>query len=218
MQFVDKCLSESAIFTIENMVENHISGNYQDVRNIILGYDVKNNVWKSKYGEYISKRYVLDMKPFTTIPVYVLRSEQKTKDNNANDKKIESFSKKNGMTFYDGEVYEDIRIYMYDSVIRVLEVLFTLSKSVIEYRDIIDIIITEWDTNNVTDILSSDISYADPGICGSLHYYQLEVRKNPWEALKKITRYKGLPIRDTFKNAVISFLESRSEIIKGNMT
>jgi len=102
MQFVDKCLSESAIFTIENMVENHISGNYQDVRNIILGYDVKNNVWKSKYGEYISKRYVLDMKPFTTIPVYVLRSEQKTKDNNANDKKIESFSKKNGMTFYDG--------------------------------------------------------------------------------------------------------------------
>ena len=42
MQFVDKCLSEDAIYTIENMVNNHISGNYQIVRDVILGYNSKN--------------------------------------------------------------------------------------------------------------------------------------------------------------------------------
>jgi hypothetical protein len=222
MQFVDKCLSDSAVYTIENMVTNHISGNYQDVRNIILGYNSKNNIWESKYGEYIAKRYILDMKPFTTLPVYILRSKQKikdekkAKDESSKDKKIENFSKNDGMIFYDDEVYDNIRIYMDDSIIRVLEVLFTLSKSVIEYRDIVDIIITEWNTNNVTDVLSLNGSYTNPGICGSLHYYQLEVRKNPWEDLKKITRHKGLTIRDAFKDAVIAFLENRSEMIKGN--
>lgn len=222
MQFVDRCLSDSAIYTIENMVENHISGNYQNVRNIILGYNSKDDIWESKYGEYISKRYVLEMKPLTTLPVYVRRNctngKHDTNDKISNNKKIESFSKNNGMTFYDDDVYNNIRIYMDDSVIRVLEVLFTLSKGVIEYRDIVDIIITEWDVNNVVDVLYLNKSYTDPGICGNLHYYQLEVRETPWEDLKKITRRRDLTIRDAFKDAVIAFLENRAEIIRKNAT
>lgn len=207
MQFVDKCLSDSAICTIENMVENHISGNYQNVRNVILGYDSKNDIWKSRYGEYISKRNVSNIEPQQ---IYTLR--KKTKE----EKFAETFTKNSGMSFYDDEVYEYIRIYMDDSVKRVLEVLFTLSKNVIEYRDIVDIVITEWNVNNVRDTISLNGTYADLGICGNLHYYKLEVRKNPWEDFKRITRHRGLTIRDAFKDAVIAFLEGRTGIIKEN--
>lgn len=208
MQFVDKCLSDSAIYAIENMVENHISGNYQNVRNIILGYDSKSDIWKSKYGEYISKRNMFNIDPPTVPHVYVLRNK-----NTVKDEKSDAFTKNNGMSFYDDEVYEYIRIYMDDSVKRVLEVLFTLSKNVIEYRDIVDIIITEWNVNNVRDTISLNGTYTDLGICGNLHYYKLEVRKNPWEDFKKVTRHRGLTIRDAFKDAVITFLEGRTKII-----
>ena len=212
MQFVDKCLSDSAICTIENMVENHISGNYQNVRSILLGYDSKNCTWKSKYGEYISKRNMSNV-DYPTIPqVYVLRNKNTLKD----EKSADTFTKNNGMSFYDDEVYDYIRIYMDDSVKRVLEVLFTLSKNVIEYRDIVDIIITEWNVNNVRDTISLNGTYTDLGICGNLHYYKLEVRKNPWDDFKRVTRHRGLTIRDAFKDAVITFLEGRTSITKGD--
>lgn len=210
MQFVDKCLSDSAIYTIESMVENHISGNYQNVRNIILGYDSKSNTWKSKYGEYLSRRCTFNVEPPAIPKVYFLHS--KVKD----EKSVETFTKNSGMSFYDEEVYEYIRIYMDDSVKRVLEVLFTLSKNVIEYRDIVDIIITEWNVNNVRDTISLNGTYIDLGICGNLHYYKLEVRKNPWDDFKKVTRHRGLTIRDAFKDAVIAFLEGRTIITKGD--
>ena len=212
MEFMDrKCLSDEAIYTIENMVKNHISGNYQDVRNVILGYDSKNNIWQSKYGEYIARRHVSDIKPPKTSPMYILRNQ--IDDNN---EKIETFSKNNGMTFYDDEVYDSVRIYMDDSVRRVLEALFTVSKNVIEYKHVIDIIVTEWDANNVKDAMSLSRSYTDPGICGDLHYHKIEVRKGPWDDLKKITRHRKLAIRDAFKDAVITFLESRADMIKEN--
>lgn len=214
MQFVDRCLSEDAICTIENMVENHISGNYQCVKDIILGYDSKNDTWKSKYGEYMSKRNVSNIEPPTMPQVYILRSKNTTKDG----KSTETFTKNNGMSFYDDEVYEYTRIYMDDSVKRVLEVLFTVSKNVIEYRDIVDIIITEWNVKNVRDTISLNGTRMDPGICGDLHYYKLEVRKSPWEDFKKITRHKGLTIRDAFKDSVITFLEGRTNIIRENVT
>lgn len=212
MQFVDKCLSDDAIYIIENMVENHISGNYQYVRNVILGYDSKNDIWKSKYGEYIAKRHVSDMKPPTAPQIYVLRSRRMIKD-----EKADIFTKNNGMTFYDDDVYESIRIYTDDSVKRVLEVLFTLSKNVIEYRYIIDIIITDWNVDNIKDMISLNRTYTDPGICGDLHYCTLDISKGSWEDLKKITRYRGLTIRDAFKDAVITFLEGRSNMLKGNI-
>ena len=212
MQFVDKCLSDSAIYTIEKMVENHISGNYQDVRNVILGYDSKDDTWKSKYGEYMSKRNVSNVEPPITPQVYILRSKNTIKD----EKSAETFTKNNGMSFYDDEVYEYIRIYMDDSIKRVLEVLFTLSENVIEYRDIVDIIITEWNIDNFRDTISLNGTYTDPGICGNLHYYKLEVRKNPWGDFKRITRHRGLTIRDAFKDAVVAFLEGRTDMTKEN--
>ena len=211
MQFVGECLSDDAIYTIEYVVDSHISGNYQDVRNIILGYDSKNDTWESKYGEYIAKRHMSNIEPPTTSPTYVLRNEKVSKNKNT-----DTFTKRNGMTFYDDEIYENVRIYMDDSVKRVLEVLFTHSKNVIEYRYIADIIVTEWDTNNVKEAISLNKAYIDPGICGNLHYHTLEVRKSSWEDLKKIARDRGLAIRDAFKDAVIIFLESRANMIRGN--
>lgn len=212
MQFLDKCLSEDAIYTIESMVENHISGNYQGVRNAILGYDSKNDIWTSKYGEYIAKRNVSNIEPPTMPQTYILRNKNTIKDG----KPSETFTKNSGMSFYDGDVYEYVRVYMDDSIKRVLEVLFTHSKNVIEYRDIIDIIITEWNVNNVRDSISLNGARIDPGICGDLHYYKVEIRKNLWEDFKRITRNRGLAIRDAFKDSVITFLEDRTGVIKGN--
>ena len=209
MQFVDKCLSEDAIYAIETMVNNHISGNYQNVRDVILGYNSKNDVWESKYGEFIAHRYIRDVVHPESSPTYVIKNIQPIKNEKSN-----IFVNNNGMTFYDTDVYEYIRVYIDDSIKRVLEVLFTVSENVIEYKDIIDIIVTEWNVNNVRDTISLNRSYTDHGVCGDLHYYKLEVRKNLWEDLKKITRHRGLTIRDAFKDAVIIFLESRSEILK----
>jgi hypothetical protein len=153
-----------------------------------------------------------NIEPPTAPKVYVLRSKNTVKD----EKSAETFTKNNGMSFYDDEVYEYIRIYMDDSIKRVLEVLFTLSENVIEYRDIVDVIITEWNVNNVRDTISLNETYTDPGICGNLHYYKLEVRKNPWEDFKRITRHRGLTIRDAFKDAVVAFLEGRTDMTKEN--
>jgi len=208
MEFVDT-LSDDAIFAIENMVNHHISGNYQHVRNIILGYDSKNDMWISKYGEYMAKRHKYNISP----PIYFLRNRNINKESR-NTFNRDTFTNNNGMSFYDEEVYEYIRIYMDDSVKRVLEVLFTLSRNVIDYRDIVDMIITEWNVNNVKDAITFNRSYAEYDICGNLHYYKLEIRKNPWEDFKKITKHRGLSIRDTFKDAVISFLEGRTHMIK----
>ena len=221
MQFVDRCLSEDAIHTIENMVMNHISGNYQCVKNIILGFDSKNDIWKSKYGEYISKRNLYNIESSILSNVYIIGHKTKNKNstNNKNSNKdyfSDTFSTTSGMSFYDDEVYEYIRIYMDDSVKRVLEVLFTLSRNVIEYRDIVDIIITEWNIKNVKDTISLNNINTDPGICGNLHYYKLELRKSPWEDFKKISRHRGLTIRDAFKDATIVFLEGRKKIINNN--
>lgn len=217
MQFVDKGLSEDAIYTIENMVKSHISGNFQNVRNIILGYDSKNDIWTSKYGEYMAKRHMYYIEPPIMPQVYFLRNKNdNTKNANTNkDENAETFIKNNGM-FYDDEVYEYIRIYMDDSVKRILEVLFTHSKNVIEYRDIVDIILTEWNVNNIIDTISLNKSFTDHGVWGDLHYYTLEVRKNPWEDFKKITRHRGLSIRDAFKDAVITFLEGRTSMLYTN--
>lgn len=215
MQFVDKCLSEDAICTIENIVENHISGNYQNVRNIILGYDSKNGIWTSKYGEYMAKRHIYDIEPPIIPKIYLLRNKNTIKNTIKEERYADTFINNNGMLFYDDEIYEYIRINIDDSVKRVLEVLFTHSKNVIEYRDIIDIIITEWNVNNVRDTISLNRSYTDHGIFGDLHYLKLEVRKSPWEDFKRITRLRGLAIRDAFKDAVITFLEDRINMING---
>ncbi len=227
MQFVDKCLSEDAIYTIENIVQFHISGNFEDVRNTILGYDSKNKIWKSSYGEYVAKRYVSDIRSPTMSPLYILnrrsnnRYDNKT-NNNINDdtekdKTIDIFGTHDGMTFYEDDIYEYVRIYIDDSIKRVLDVLFTISKNVIDYRHIIDTIITEWNVKNVINTISLHSTYVDHGICGDLHYYKLEINQSSWRDLKKITKHRGLTIRDTFKDAVIIFLENRSEILKENV-
>ncbi len=213
MQFVDKCLSDDAIYAIEKMFDNHMSKNYQDVRDIIAGYDPKDNSWKSRYGEYMSKKYSFDIETPIMPKIYTLRSKKADKED---EKSCETFTKNNGMTFYEDDIYEYIRIYIDDSVKRVLEVLFTLSKNVMEYRDIVDIIITEWNANNVRDTILSNGPNMDFGPYGNLHYHKLEVRKSPWDDLKKIARHRGLTLRDAFKDSVITFLESRSDIIRRN--
>ncbi len=217
MQFVDKCLSDDAIYTIENMVKFHISGNYDNVRNTILGYDSKNDIWKSSYGEYISKRYISNIRSPTESPLYIIHNRDNKDRNNINKKPIDIFRTNNGMTFYEDEIYEYVRIYIDDSIKRVLEVLFTISKNVIDYRHIIDTIITEWNVNNIINTISLHSTYADHGICGSLHYHKLEINQSSWSDLKKITKHRGLTIRDAFKDAIIIFLENRAEILKENV-
>lgn len=203
MIFVDKCLADDLINVIEKMVNYHIEGNYEEVRNIILGYNSNNGEWKSRYGESLEKKL---SGPGQTIS-YTSSSACSLFIN------TESFTKQ-GMIFYEDDIYNNVRLHMDESVKRILDVMFTLSDRVIDYRHIIDIIITEWNLKNIKNSIIPTKINTDPDICGDLYFYQLEVRDNAWREFRGISRHKGLMIRDAFKQAVIGFLEDRSDMLK----
>ena len=201
MIFVDKCLADDLINVIEKMVNYHIDGNYKEIRNIIIGYDHKNKEWKSRYGESLEKKISGSEQTISyTSSVCSLFLD------------TESFTKQ-GMIFYEDEIYNNVRFHMDESVKRVLGVLFTLSDRVIDYRYIIDIIITEWNLKNIKNSITPTKIHTDPDICGDLYFHQLEVRESAWREFRSISKHKGLMIRDAFKHAVIGFLENRSEML-----
>lgn len=203
MIFVDKCLADDLINVIEKMVNYHIDKNYKDVRNIIIGYDSKNGEWISRYGESLEKKISGPEQTITYTSQSVCSFFLNT----------ESFTKQ-GMIFYEDEIYNNIRLQLDESMKRVLDVMFTLSDRVIEYRYIIDIIITEWNLKNIKNSVIPIKINVDPDICGDLYFHQLEVRENAWREFRSISRYKGLMLRDSFKQAVIEFLEDRAEMLR----
>ena len=203
MIFVDKCLADDLNKVIEKMVNYHIDKNYKEVRNIIIGYDSKNGEWKSRYGINIEKKI---SGPEQTIS-YTASSVCSFFLN------TENFTKQ-GMIFYEDEIYNNVRFQLDESMKRVIDVMFTLSDRVIEYRYIIDIIITEWNLKNIKDNITPIKTRADPDICGDLYFHQLEVRDSAWREFRSISRYKRLMIRDAFKLAIIGFLEDRAEMLR----
>ncbi len=203
MIFVDKCLADDLINVIEKMVNYHIDKNYKEVMNIIIGYDSKNGEWKSRYGEILAKKIYSPEQYRSYIAPYVYSLSLDT----------ENFTKQ-GMIFYEDEIYNTVRVQLDESMKRVLDVMFTLSDRVIEYRHIIDIIVTEWNLKNIKNSIIPIKENLDTDICGDLYFHQLEVRDNAWKEFRSISRLKRLMIREAFKNAVIEFLEDRSEILK----
>lgn len=199
MMFVNQCLDNEIINIIEKMVNYHISGNYNEVRNIILGYNSKTRRWSSKYGENIDKKINTE-----SIPVSAFFSGYIP----------EGFTKNSGMVFFDDEVYDIVKLHADESVKRILEVLFTLSENVIEYRYIIDIIITEWNTENVKNGISLNKINVDPDVCGAYHWHKIEVREGPWKEFKGTCRSRGIMTRDAFKLAILRFLDNRAEMLK----
>lgn len=195
MVFIDGYLSDDCINIIEKIVNLHITRNYKDIKYIILGYDYKNKKWLSKYGETLIKKEVINVESVHIMPF----------------SNPDIFTKNNGMIFYDDDVFETIRIHVDDAVKRILDVMFTVSKNVINYRYIIDIIMTEWNTKNVMILYKDDLSY---NIYGDLHLQPIEIKETLWKEFKSIARHRGLIVRDAFKLAIVSFLESRSEILK----
>ncbi len=206
MIFADKCLDDDLINVIEKMVNYHIDKNYKEIRNIILGYDSKNGEWLSKYGESLEKRLSGPDQIVTYTSPSICSFFLNT----------ESFTKQ-GMIFYEDEIYNNVRIQLDESMKRVLDVMFTLSDRVIEYRYIIDLIITEWNLKNIKNSIIPIKVKTDPDICGDLYFHQLEVRESTWREFRSTSRYKGLMIRDAFKHAVIGYLEDRAEILKENV-
>lgn len=192
MKFIDQCLDDEIINTVEKMVNLHISKNYKEVRNIILGYNSKEGKWESRYGKNLEKKLLVTERPENIFP--------------------DNFSKK-GMVFFEDDIYSNVRFHTDESVKRILEILFTISDKVIEYRYVIDIIISEWNLKNTRHISPSRTDI-DTDICGNLYFHQIEVRENAWRELKSIGRLKGLNIKDCFKQAVIDFLEDRSKMLR----
>lgn len=203
MIFVDKCLADDLVNVIEKIVNYHIDKNYKEVRNIILGYNSKNGEWKSRYGESLEKKISGSEQTITYISPSVCSFFLNT----------ESFAKQ-GMIFYEDEIYNNVRLQLDESMKRVLDVMFTHSYRVIEYRYIIDLIITEWNLENIKNSITPIKVNADPDICGDLYFHQLEVRDGAWREFRSISRHKGLMLRDSFKQAVIGFLEDRAEMLR----
>lgn len=202
MLFVDKCLDDDLANVIEKMVNYHVDRDYGEVRNIILGYDSKNKEWRSRYGESLEKKLSGEEQMVAyTSSVYSLSLD------------TENFSKQ-GMIFYEDDIYNNVRFHMDGSIKRILEILFTISDKVIDYRHIIDLIITEWNLKNIENDITANKMYNNHDICGDLYFHQIEVRENAWKELKNISKYKRLTIRDAFKQAVIGFLENRADILR----
>ncbi len=202
MIFVDKCLDDHLTDVIIKMVEHHVDKNYKEVRNIILGYDSKKKEWISRYGK------VLEEKLSGTEQTITYTSPSCTIFLNT-----ENFTKQ-GMIFYEDEIYNNVRLHMDESIKRVLDAMFNISDRVIDYRHIIDIIITEWNLKNVRNSISPNKINTDPDVCGSIYFHQVEVREQAWRELRRICKNKGITTRDSFKMAVIGFLEERAEMLR----
>lgn len=192
MAFLDDCLSDNANYIIEVMMNHHVSKNYKDVRNIILGYNSKTGKWASKYGENLARRDITKIESMCSFF------------------STDSFIKSKGMIFYDDEIFDSVRIHTDDIIKRVLDVLFTISENVIDYKYVTDIIVTEWNIKNTTSLYNDSMSY---NIYGELHFRPIEVRENSWKEFKSVVKHKGLVIRDAFKIATIDFLENRADML-----
>ena len=203
MIFLDEYLSDDANYIIEEMMNHYISKNYKNIRDIILGYDSNTSRWISKYGENLAKKKIINSPAYSFFSV--------SSDIGMTE---ESFVKSRGMIFYDDEIFDNVRVYIDDVVKRVLDVLFTISENVIDYKYITDIIVTEWNIRNTTSLHKNDIPY---DIYGELHFRPIEIRENSWKEFKSIARNKGLMTRDAFKIATIDFLESRADLLNGKI-
>lgn len=198
MIFVDQYLSDDAILVLENLINLHISHDFQAVKNIIFGYNSKGDRWNSTYGKSLIRQdYIVEK---LAIQVTFNKNQE--------------FLKDEGMAFYIDDIHEKVRIYVDDSIKRILDLLFTISKDTIDYKYIIDIIINEWISENAVEAIISHRLYVDPEMHGSLHYYMFEVRVSSWDKLKKICKTRGLKVGYCFKQAVINFLENRYDIVK----
>lgn len=193
MTFVDRYVSNDSTYIIEKMIEYHISKKYDDVRNIIIGYDSKHRKWISQYGKSLAEREIIKTDSIKT------------------NSDINSFEKDKGMIFYDGEIFNNVRIQMDDVVKRILDAMFTVSEHVIEYKYITDIIVAEWNYRNTMPLYKNNIYY---DIYGSLHFVTIDIKRNSWKEFKSIVRHEGLMIRDAFKLAVMSFLENRTNLLR----
>lgn len=198
MIFVDQYLSDGAVLVLERLVNLHISRDFQAVKNIIFGYNSKGEQWNSIYGKSLARQdYIVEK--FATQVTF---------------NKNQEFLKEEGMAFYIDDIHEKVRIYVDDSIKRILDLLFTISKDTIEYKYIIDIIVNEWISENAVETIMPHRLDIDPEMHGSLHYYMFEVRVSSWDKLKKICKTRGLKVGHCFKQAVINFLENRSDIVK----
>lgn len=198
MTFVDQYISDGAILVLETLMSLHISRNFQVVKDIIFGYDSEYNQWKSGYGESLAKQDYIVEKFATQIII----------------SKDQEFLKDEGMAFYVDDIHEKVRIYVDDSIKKILDLLFTLSKDTVEYKYIIDIIINEWIGDNTKEVIMPYRSDMSLEMYGSLHYYMFDVRASSWDKLKRISKMKGLKVGHCFKRAVINFLENRADIVK----
>ena len=202
MVFIDKYLTDDLNNVIEKMVNYHIEKNYKEVRNIIIGYDSKNKEWRSRYGENLEKRIFgpeQTISYISSVCSFFLNTE--------------NFAKQ-GMIFYEDEIYNNVRLQLDENIKRILDVMFTISDRVIDYRYIIDMIITEWNLKNIKNSIPPINIQTDPEICGDLYFHQLEVRESAWREFRSISRFEGLMVRDAFKLAVIGFLEDRAEMLR----
>lgn len=200
MIFLDECLSEDANRVIEMMMNHHVARNYKSVRDIILGYDSKTKIWISKYGESLANR-------FDNVAGSTYSSTRSFDTSIYKD----TFIKSGGMIFYDDEVFDSVRVHTDDVIKRILDSLFTISKNVIDYKYITDIIVTEWNIKNVTSVYNNNISY---DIDGELHFRSIDIRESSWREFKSIIRNLRLTARDAFKVATTDFLENRADMLK----
>lgn len=204
MMFVEQTeqyLSDDVINIIETIVNYHISRSYKDVRNIILGYNPKTRKWRTKYGESVQKKIS------GTFGQEQIFTHTFLSDANSN-----GFIKGQGMIFYDDDVYDNTRIYTDDAVKRILDLFFTISKNVIEYRYIIDIIITEWNIKNKVALNRDDVKQ---DTYGNVHLRPIEVRETAWKEFKNICRHNRVIVKDGLKHAIITFLKDRAEMLDG---
>ena len=203
MIFLDECISDDANNVIEEMMNHRISKNYKNVRDIILGYNSETRRWVSKYGENLAKKEIVGTESVCSFfPVSDIGLSRDT------------FIKSRGMIFYDDEIFDSVRIHTDDVVRRILDVLFTISESVIDYKYITDIIVTEWNIRNTMSLHKNNIPY---DVYGEIHLRPIEVRENSWREFRSIVRNKGLTTRDAFKIATIDFLENRTDMLDGKI-
>jgi len=105
-------------------------------------------------------------------------------------------------------VCEYIRIYVDEPTKAVLDLLKKIIKNVDYYRYLTDTVINEWITKISQDNSSSVVYFKDK--VGYQCFSLLRIDVATWERFKEVSNTKDISVQDSFKSALMEFIEDRT--------
>lgn len=216
MTFFDSAYNESIVkHVVSVMIDLDARKDIDNLRNVIFCYNPNNDTYGSQHGMDLRKSCrAKNSSAFADNKVTSYMTEVSSRDErtdlNASDK----------MSFFKEESHSKVRVYIDEYMVHVLDILFIVSTDIVDFRYIIDMMISEWMDDISKHIVISANNHNSNGMKYAVYgykkcnYYWFPVNGNIWDKLKYVSRTKGLKVSDAFVQAIVMFINKRYEVVK----